>query len=246
MNADSLQNSNDPGRPSQYSLAAMFYATTLLSLLFAATAPFFRAINAENRIAILAYGVIQIVCVLCFLLWYMTSRLRATLMTDKGELVHRTSFMEQGTLGFGRSVLALWTTIPAILILMAAGILISVEPKMALVFAHPFSLVLQVFAIREAVRSSLSLYYGVDKRDLEIFKSGYVHGGYQYQSWHAVRSVRPAEYDDGALMVVVEEIGAVDEMPKHTLYTKKLTVRADTRAQVCEVMLGLLGSGVRN
>ena len=170
----SAENASDPDRPSQYSLAAMFYITTLMALVFSATAPFFRAINAENRIAILVYGGFQIVCLLLYLFGFMSSRLRAVLLTDKGELVYRTTFMEQGSLGFWRSLQALWTTVPAMLILMAAGICITSQPESVAVFLNPFVLAIQVFAIREAVRSTLSLYYGVDNRDLEVFQSGLV------------------------------------------------------------------------
>gem|GEM_PF-5444998 len=243
MNA-SAKNTNDPNRPSQYSLAAMFYITTLMSLVFSATAPFFRAINAENRIAILLYGGFQIVVLMLCLFGFMSSRLRAVLLTDKGELVHRTSFMEQGALGFWRSLQALWTTIPAMLILMGAGICITREPGSVAVFLNPYALALQVFAIREAVQSSLSLYYGVDKRDLEVFQSGFVYGGYHYHPWKAVKSIRPAEYDMSALMLVFEQITTFDEhkgvSPISTLYTKKLSVRAHIRSEIVDVMLGLL------
>lgn len=239
MNA-SAENASDPDRPSQYSLAAMFYITTLMALVFSATAPFFRAINAENRIAILVYGGFQIVCLLLYLFGFMSSRLRAVLLTDKGELVYRTTFMEQGSLGFWRSLQALWTTVPAMLILMAAGICITSQPESVAVFLNPFVLAIQVFAIREAVRSTLSLYYGVDNRDLEVFQSGLVYGGYQFHPWSAVKSIRPAEYDISALMLVVNQISNVDQEPISTLYTKKLSVRPHTRSDVVEVMLELL------
>lgn len=218
----------------------MFYITTLMALLYSATAPFFRAINAENGFAILLYGTFQIVFVLACLFWFMVRRVRVLRMTEKGDLVHRTTFMEQGSLGFWRSVQALWTTIPAMLILMAAGICVTANPKLIAVFVNPVTVVLQVFAIREAVRSSLSLYYGVDKRDLEVFQSGYVHGGYGFRPWRGVKSIRPAEYDDSALMVVCVNHQTVDDYEIATMSTKKIKVRPHTRAEVYLVMRGFL------
>ena len=87
----------------------------------------------------------------------------------------------------------------------------------------------------------MSLYYGVDGRDLEVFQSGYVHGGYDFQPWTGVKSIRPAEYDVSALMIVYEKYKLIDQEYSATMFTKKLNVRPHIRDEVYGVMHSFLG-----
>lgn len=228
---------------SQFSLAAVFYFLTMMSLLFSATAPFFRATTAENRLAILVYGSIQMGLVGLFVIGLMLSRARVNWMVRGGSLVHRTSFSEQGQLGFWQSIRAIGSSIPAFLFLVFAGAVISSDPFLATAFLHPLILGFQIAAIYIAVRASLSLYYGIDHRDLEIFQSGFVHGGYVFSRWEGIESIRPAIHDEGAVMVVERFRRQHHRYANEKiLKTKKLSLRSDRRDDVVRVMTQLIAN----
>ncbi len=230
--------------PSQFSLAAIFYIVTLMSLVFSATAPFFRAINAENRAAILSYGLLQISVVCGCLGTYLFRRFRIIRMLQNGELIHRTSFLDPGSLGVWRSIRALWTTIPVLLTLFTAGLLITANPLNVFLFLHPVAWPIQILAVRDAVRSTLSLYYGVDRRDVEIFKRGYVYGGYRFQPWETTKYMRPAVHDESAIMIVSSAFAPNSEFAHaNTMSTSKIIVRPDRRTEILDVVKEQIGIG---
>lgn len=124
----------------QYSLAAVFYFVTLMALVFSAMAPFLRAITAKNRIAVLSYGSIQMGLIGVMVFGLMLSRARIQRLVRRGTLVHRTSFADQGPLGFWQSLKAIVVTIPAFLFLLCAGAAITAEPLSVVAFLHPIFL----------------------------------------------------------------------------------------------------------
>ena len=184
----------------KFSLRLLFYLVTVSAISSAIIAPAIRAVGTKGYTSIIKLTAVQAILFAAVAAW--TINRRKSVLRDAGlSRSYMPGIQDTALLSM---LNATWKVIP--LFTLQAGLIwlqLSSSKLLILFTMNIWFVVAQMVTLGLAAEAIVSVILGIDQLRVEICPNGYIHAGYQFQTWRDLIAVEPAKHSDALILTTI-------------------------------------------